>query len=57
MSREEEKREDRLQFREVRDAAGRLLFRISHVGVIEVKPKGGPKVLVNIYEYLEREER
>lgn len=59
MPREEQEKppHDRLQFREVRDQRGRLLLRISRCGVIEVKPKHGEKVLVNVWEYLEEWER
>lgn len=47
-----EERETPDGFREVRDARGRLLFRILPIGIVEVKTQEG-KVLVNLWDYLE----
>lgn len=50
-----ERRERGLRFSDVRDQQGRLLFRISSQGIIEIKHKGEPSILVDIWEFLERE--
>lgn len=55
MAREEREKppEDRLQFREVRDAAGRLLLRVTSSGIVEVKRKNCEPVLIDITVYLD----
>lgn len=40
------------EFREVRDARGRLLFRILRCGILEIKVRED-RILVNLWEYLE----
>lgn len=51
---EREKEPDRLEFQEIREpVTGRLLFRLSRLGIIEVKQKNSRPVLIDITPYLD----
>lgn len=61
MSREEprEKVQVRLEFSEVRDRAGRLLFRVSKCGILEIKRGGSreERELIDLKRFLDWPER
>lgn len=50
-ARERSPRERGLRFTDVRDQTGRLLFRISSAGILEIRKKG-ETVLINLWDYL-----
>lgn len=50
-AREREPRTRGGRFADVRDQTGRLLFRISQAGIVQIKVKG-QLVLVDIWEFL-----
>jgi hypothetical protein len=55
--RRQEHRERGLRFEDVRDQTGRLLFRVSRTGIVEIKVRG-QFVLINLWQFLtEGEER
>jgi hypothetical protein len=49
--RREEPQERGLRFEDVRDQTGRLLFRVSRTGIVEIKVRG-QFVLVNLWQFL-----
>jgi len=54
-TRERSPRERGLRFTDVRDQTGRLLFRISSAGILEIRKKG-ETVLINLWDYLSEAE-
>lgn len=47
-----EQQQQGLEFQDVRDPAGKLLFRVADCGIIEVRQGGRDPVLVDIWRYL-----